>query len=208
MTNEIQWQEVVDKYNTGQQKVLMDLKPNEFTASILTGCVRQAVKNKMRLQEYDLETLRNFQIGHMFHRHIQQECALGFLDRPVEFEKRIIFEHDGVKIFGHVDAYDGENIYDFKTTSDIKMSQRYDIHIGYVYQLSTYLHALNAKKAFIVYVSKKDFAIHQKEITPYNKEYISRFCHEVMEACAKYDEKGLLPPRDKCFICAKEFAKK
>lgn len=200
----IDFQKVIDSYCLSQIQPLRQLAKNEFTASILTGCVRQAVKNKKQLNDKNIDVLRNFQIGTNVHRFLQQDCSLGFFDRPVEFEKQVKFEHDDITIYGHVDCYDGENIYDFKTTSDIAMSKRFDIHIGYVYQLSTYLHALNAKNAYIVYIGKKDFNVITKKVEPYGPSYIARFCHSVMDAIEAYDAEGILPEKDKCFVCQKE----
>lgn len=204
----INWQDVIDKYSEYQQRPALELADNEFTASTLTGCLRQAVKNKLQLTKHDKTTLRHFQVGHMFHKYIQQDCALGCIGRPMEFEKRVVFEHDGIKIFGHVDAYDGENVYDFKTTADIKMSTRLDVHIGYVYQLSVYMHALKAKHAYVVYIAKKNLEIIDKEITPYNKDEIAHFCHRVRNACEIYQKYKRLPDKDKCFVCAKEFSRR
>lgn len=205
--NLIDWQTIIDKCCESQPKHSRELKDNEFTASMLAGCLRQATINKLELVKHDSQTYRMFKVGSMIHRFIQQECSLGFINKPVEFEKEVLFEHDGIKIYGHVDCYDGKDVYDFKTTSDIKRSERLDIHVGYAYQLSSYLHALNARKAYLIYIAKNDMSVINKEVITINKQTLSSFCHNVLEAVDVYTETKILPSKCKCFICIRESIK-
>lgn len=199
------WQNILDSYIESQREEFSPPSSNVFRASSLSGCVRQCVRNRLGLNKLTTEDLRTFQIGTNLHRFIQTEVALGHLPRPMQFERPIEFELEGIKITGHIDCYDGETIYDFKTTKNIDWLDRYPTAKGYIMQLSVYLFALKAKKAILVYVDKNNYGIVQKEIKPMPIEEILEFCNEVMAAEKTYLISSELPDFCKdCYGCKKE----
>lgn len=202
---EVNWEKIIDNYVEAQREESSPPSPNVFRASSLSGCVRQCVRNRLGLTKLTAEDLRTFQIGTNLHRFIQTEVALGFLPHPMQFEKSVEFEISGIKITGHVDCYDGEIIYDFKTTKNTDWSLKYPTSKGYIMQLSAYLFALKAKKAILVYVDKNTYSVKQKEIKPILIEEIVEFCHTVMASETIYKTSGILPKHcADCYGCKKE----
>ncbi len=197
----VDWQAIFDSYVKDQQKINEIPAENEFRASSL-GCLRQCTKSRLGLSKFDDEGLRTLQIGTNLHRFIQQELAVGYLPKPMQFEKKVSFEFAGIKFTGHIDCWDGEIIYDFKSTSNVEWSIKYPTLKAYIMQLSLYAYALKAKKAVLVYVDKRNYKIEMKEIELMDIGEIVKFCYDVMAACRQYHMDGSLPGKcSECYVC-------
>lgn len=196
----IDFQKAIDDYNRSTQWQRYP-KANEFYPSEVSGCLRQAVRNRMRLVTFDNNALRNFAIGNMFHRYIQQQVGQGFIGKPVEFEKRMHFEHGKYLFTGHIDAYDGEYVYDFKTTKNIEWSTKYNMQTSYRYQTSLYVHGSKSKGAFIIYIDKRTLEVCPKEVKLIPMETIVEFCDKVKDAELEYLTSKILPKKDSCYAC-------
>lgn len=177
---------------------------NEFFPSQVSGCVRQSVINRLGLNNFEIETLRLFQAGDNIHRFIQQEVSLGYIKQPVEFEKQISFRYDKYLFTGHIDCYDGETIYDFKTTSNLEASMKASMPLNYQYQTSLYAHSVNAKHARIVYIDKRNLKIDSKHVDLISMDTIIKFCDSVIIAEQTFKATTKLPPLCKCFPCIQE----
>lgn len=208
----INFQECVDRYITSS-KWNRKAKDREFFPSEITGCLRQAVRHRLGLVTFDIEANRNMAVGTMFHKFLQTQVALGYIDRPIQFEKQISYKYKDITFNGHVDAFDGENIYDFKTSKNIEWSLKYNMQTSYRYQTSVYLHALEelgAKRAYIIYIDKRTFEIKPKEVDIIDMENIYDFCNSVLTYCNEYNDNTndetykILPPRCWCFGCKME----
>lgn len=181
----VNWQQVLDNYLLENQDPFVEPDEKTFRASSL-GCLRQCVKQRLGMSKMDLEGLRNCQIGTNLHRFIQTELALGYLPHPMQFEKKVAFEHAGIKFTGHVDCWDGNTIYDFKSTANSEFSMKYPTNKAYLMQLSVYAYALKAKRAVLVYVDKRNYKIEMKEIEIIPIDDIVKFCNEVIEYTKKF----------------------
>lgn len=197
----VDWQAIFDSYVKDQQKINEIPEENEFRASSL-GCIRQCTKSRLGLSKFDDEGLRTLQIGTNLHRFIQQELAVGYLPHPMQFERKVAFEFGGIKFTGHVDCWDGETIYDFKTTSNVDWSMKYPTSRAYLMQLSVYAYALKAKRAVLVYVDKRNYKVETKEIELMDIGEIIKFCYQVIEACRAYKLNQTLPEKcTECYVC-------
>lgn len=205
---EINWQQSIDAYFKAQQQPPKPFAENEFRASSLNGCVRQCTLNRLGLKQLDEKTLRHFGIGTLIHRFMQQDVALGHIRKRVEFEKQVEFELDGVKFTGHVDCFDGETVYDFKSSANAEVSAKYD-NQGYIWQLNIYMAALGVTNGKLVYIDKRDLSVIEKNVSCMARlDTVVTFCKEVIAACAKYKETGELPKSDLCFMCKSEALEK
>jgi len=198
----INWQEAIDSHLKSEQHSRVH-ELNVFRASSLSGCLRQCVLIRQGLKEPDIFSLRHFMIGTLLHRYLQQEVSLGHINSLIEFEKHISFELDDIKFTGHIDAWDGETVYDFKSTANANLSAA-DISLSYIQQISIYSYALKAKKAVIVYIDKRNLNIIQKEVELIPIEEIIDFCKQVMKAEDNYKATGVLPEHCTCFGCKQE----
>lgn len=206
---DINFQHAIDAYivaNTERRAVA----PNVFRASELTGCVRQTLLRRVGLAMLNAEGMRRMQVGTIMHRFMQTQVSLGHINRPVEFEKAVTLllhsENEGQDSFaitGHVDCWDGETVYDFKSTADVERSIKYPMSVGYIYQTSAYAHALSANRAVIVYVDKRNLHVEQKDVPLLAQQHLYDFCQRVSDAERAYNAEtmGPLPDLDDCYAC-------
>jgi hypothetical protein len=144
--------------------------------------------------------------GTQMHYFIQQHVGLGHIGRPVEFEKYVqmpIDDGDGI-ITGHIDCWDGDTVWDFKSCSDLSKTLQYPVSIAYIYQLSFYYHAARAQKAVIVYIDKRDLSVMQVPIVPISFNEIEDFCIKVSFYEEEYRRNDSLPDKDDCYACRHE----
>ena len=180
--------------------------PTVFRASSLSGCVRHCLKQRLNIEKLSIDTLKHFHIGTTIHRFLQTDVALGFIHEPVEFEKQIGFEMDGIKIRGHVDCVTETEIVDFKTTSNLKITLDYPIPTAYLYQLAAYKQGLldKPRTTAILYVDKRNLQVYKKKVDTPPISKVIGFCKEVLIAEKKFQETGILEERDNCFNCIRE----
>lgn len=203
---DINWQAAIDSYIVAKQNEQSfnnkyNYPPNVFRASSLSGCVRECVRLRQGLIKFQPDNLRFMQVGVIYHRFIQQEVSLGHINQRCEFEKYVELRAGEIAITGHIDCYDGETIYDFKTTADIDKTTSYPIKKAYELQLSLYSHALGKKRMIIVYVEKSSLRVIQKEVKLVPLEYIIDFCKKVAKGEENYLNAGILPDKDDCYPC-------
>lgn len=199
----INWQTCINNYVEAQRKPYEKPADNTFRASELTGCVRQCAARRLNLKHFDVNVLRNFEIGTQLHRFLQEKVGVGFVDECVAFEKTVKLEHDGLVFTGHVDCFDGSMVYDFKTVKGFTYVTPGNVSKGYIYQLHIYMRALNVQEATLVYVDKNTWEV--KNISVYYDEVIFeeilKFCKQVQEAVDAYNCCGKLPDKDNCYAC-------
>jgi len=188
-------------------------QPDVFTASSVSGCVRQCVRNRLGLGTINDTTLRHFYLGTMLHRFMQTEVALGHLGQSAEFEKQIAFEVDGIKFKGHIDCVTDSEIIDFKSTANIKSTMSFPVQKSYLYQLAIYKEGLLIlefakhpyRETSILYIDKRNLDVARVPVlTPDFTEVVS-FCKQVMQAEKVYAQTRTLPPKcNECFSCTNE----
>lgn len=201
--SDINFQEALDKYILSERKTEI-IKKNIYRASSLSGCVRQTARHRLGLRTQSLSSLRSMRVGTMVHRLMQTEVGLGHIGRPVEFERAVTLQLGDYLVTGHVDCWDGETVYDFKTISAVENAANYPMSRAYEYQVSSYIHALRARRGVIAYIDKKDLRILQKEVRTVPALEIAEFCRKVANAEEEYRRSGTLPERDDCHGCREE----
>ena len=197
---DIDWQKAIDDH-IQEHLQLKKFEPNVFRASSLSGCVRECVRSRNGLITLNKEHLRYMHMGTIIHRFMQQDVALGSIGRPCEFEKAVSMKKDGITITGHIDAWDGSVIFDFKSTGSMERTLSYPTKKGYIYQVSFYAHAMNAKRAVLVYIDKSTLEVVQKEIEIMPLDEIFEFCRKVSIAEEIYQKTGELFSKDDCYPC-------
>ena len=197
---DIDWEKALDRYLEASRDYPRAVEKDVYRASGLNGCVRQTVRDRLGLTPSDPTRLRNFQIGTIWHRFMQQEIGLGFVGRAVEFEKEVKLELEEILVTGHIDCWDGETVYDFKTTSCIEKTLSYPTRLAYIYQLSAYYHSVGAKRATLVYIDKRDLKIAQKDVQVFSEEKILEFCRLVSKAESLYKKGVELPRASECLV--------
>jgi hypothetical protein len=203
MQPDLDFQSAIDAYIALRPEQNVESK-KVFRASGLSGCVRQTVRRRLKLSPLSNESKRQMEVGNILHRYMQQEVSLKAINRKVEFEKEIELKIDDMKILGHIDAYDGAVVYDFKTVGDLFNTLCYPISKSYVYQLSVYAHAMKTERAVVVYIDKKNLAVAQKPVAPLPLSTIRLFCLAVDSAEEDYAQNKILPDKDECFFCRTE----
>jgi hypothetical protein len=227
----IDWQAAIDNYIQAQDNRHPELMPPDvFRASGVNGCLRQTVRNHLGKSSFNQGTLRHFQVGTVAHRFLQEKVGVGFVDRPVQFEVPCKlqfacdkFYEDGlppaapraITITGHIDCWDGETVYDFKTTSNVKLSSS-NVMKGYLWQASIYALAKGAERAEVVYIDKRSYEVVQVDITDklIPVDEIQSFMEKVINAEDEYKHGrvnpdgtqtiNILPEFDDCFNCKQE----
>lgn len=205
----IMWSDVIDGY------VEKDAKSNDrpaparcmFYASALYGCLRQAVKYKAGMIRFPISARKSMLVGTILHRWINDIAISEGVD-GVDFEKEVTLRLGDCIILGHVDAFDGEVVYDFKTTKNLDYVKRYGMHDGYRMQLSAYAHALGVDRARIVWIDKRDLRVDEYDVEPmYTKAELGEFCRSVVDGLDRFRSTGELPPfcdKDSCYGCRNE----
>lgn len=122
--------------------------------SLIWSCPRKQMLSYFDApkEAHKLETLKIFQIGHLFHRHWQEVgISEGWM---VDCEVPISVPSLG--IHGSADGLmDDGSVFELKTTSGWFFEQLDDQPFENHYmQVQLYMHALDARKASIVYVNK------------------------------------------------------
>jgi len=158
----------------------------------------------MGLRHFNAAVLRNFEIGTQLHRFIQEKVGVGFVDRPVQFERQVEIKPSlSLTITGHVDCFDGAIVYDFKSIKGFTYVTHGNISKAYLYQLHVYMHALGVKKAVLVYIDKGTWEVKPLDVN-YSEETFNelvQFCEDVDVAVNNYKLNGKLPEKDGCFSC-------
>jgi len=145
-----------------------ELHPDVFHPSGIAPCHRQSFIRKLGLDSQDTTSLGVFMVGTLMHEFMEDEVTEELPD-SIEHETEIEYQaENGIRFTGHADAYDpvANVVYDFKSTSkqgyggeDSYPSDFDGLKQDYVNQLHVYMKALGAKRAKIVYMNKKDFAV-------------------------------------------------
>ena len=178
-----------------------------FRASGLKGCVRQCVRQRLGISVSTKESLRQMEIGTQLHRFMQRKVGIGHIGRPVEFEKAVLLDlGNNLSICGHIDCWDGETVYDFKTTADLDKTLDYPITKSYVYQVSAYALSVKASRAQIVYIDKRNLKVAARDIDILPLQTLADFCREVFKAENVHEQTQALPPKDGCYTCKVEDA--
>ena len=210
----IDWNNAIDSYLKSKERRKDTYEPDLFSASSVSGCIRQCVRTRLGLGTLSPQTLRHFHIGHEIHRLIQTEVALGHIGEPVEFEKQISFTMDGIRFKGHIDCVSASEVIDFKSTSSIPVTTSYPTSKAYLYQLAIYKEGLERltpgthpiRETVIVYIDKRNLNTHRKIVTTPPMSEILFFCRQVIEAEKIYAKSRILPPKcaEACFSCKNE----
>jgi hypothetical protein len=204
----IDWNQAINDYIKSKERQTEPSEPNTFRCSSLSGCIRSCVKTRTNQNAYGIETLKHFELGTILHRFLQHEVSVGFVNEPIQLEKRLELEADGIKLIGHADCVTEDVVFDFKSTANLQTTLSYPVSTGYIYQLSAYCHALHKEKAVVVYIDKRNLVCGQKEIAVIPLTQIISFCKEVILAEAHFKKTGELPkPCQECFSCRKESGK-
>lgn len=145
-----------------------ELHPDVFHPSGIAPCHRQAFIRKLGLDSQDTTSLGVFKVGTLMHEWMEDEVSKELPD-SVEQETPIEYVADnGIKFKGHADGFDpvGEVVYDFKSTSkqayggEDSYPDDFDgVKEDYLNQLHVYMKALGVKRAKLVWMNKKDFAV-------------------------------------------------
>jgi len=206
----IDWEKSIDDYLKSKERRKDTYEPDLFSASSVSGCVRQCVRTRLGLGSLSPQTLRHFHIGSYFHKFMQTEVALGFIGQPVEFEKQIAFEMEGIRFKGHIDCVTESEILDFKSSANVTTSLAFPTQKGYLYQLAIYKQGLHIngvpdRETAIIYIDKRNLTtVRQPIITPQMAEIVF-FCKQVVEAEKIYSKSRILPTKDECYSCKNEW---
>jgi len=207
----IDWNQAVDSYLKSKERRKDQYEPDLFSASSVSGCIRQCVRTRLGLGSLSLQTLRHFHLGTMLHHMFQTDLVLGHIGQPVEFEKQIAFTMDGIRFKGHIDCVSSSEIIDFKSTSSIPTTISFPASKAYLYQLAIYKQGLHIdgtpdRETVIVYIDKRNLNIHRQSIAAPPMSEVIFFCKQVMVAEAIYSKTRILPPKcaDSCFQCKNE----
>lgn len=194
----IDWTEEIDKAINSTRKEHKEKHVLEFSPSMVSGCLRQAVVNKCGLRKFDNKTLRKFQVGTIIHKFLEDNIHINSLEK----EKEIEYDLGVYRFHGFLDAWDkDENIvYDFKTTSYLGYAK---VTQAYQYQLSVYCHApeINSKDARIVFIDKRDLSLKEEKVEVISKGKIEDFCELACKAVIHFKETGVLPDKCGCVGC-------
>ncbi len=202
----VDWKKAIDGYLNASRKPGRILEDHVFSPSMIGTCLRQSTLNKLGLKEFDVDSLANFEAGTMLHEWISNVGATS--EFKLEFEKEITLEVDALKFHGFVDCFDGEVVYEFKTTGDVEKAIAWWPNETYIRQVTVYLKALNVHKARVVFISKTRINDVREIDVFYSSEKFREvvdFCTAVMNAVKNYKESKTLPAIcGKCFDCRKE----
>lgn len=132
--------------------------PGKMRASSVGYCPRQMYLGKIGVKDFNDYVKGAMQVGTLIHEAIEEE-----FDEEFRFEERIEFEENGIRFTGHFDCFDGETVYDFKTTSSLKYV-RSEPKSTHVQQLHVYMRGLGVEKGCIVYIGKKGMQVVQHEV--------------------------------------------
>jgi len=209
MTTIINWEQAIDSYLKSKDHRKDPYEPDLFSASSVSGCIRQCVRTRLGLGSLGPQTLRHFYLGSALHKFLQTEVALGFINQPVEFEKRIAFEMEGIRFKGHIDCVTETEILDFKSTANIPTTTSFPTSQSYLYQLAIYKQGLHQegvpdRETAIIYIDKRNLDTVRVPVqTPPMSEIIF-FCKSVIQAEAIYAKQRILHPKDGCYSCSNE----
>jgi hypothetical protein len=206
----IDWNAAIDDYLKSKERRRDAYEPDLFTASSISGCVRQCLKTRLNIGSPGSQTLRHFFIGSTFHRIMQTEVSIGHIGHPAEFEKQIAFEMDGIRFKGHIDCVTSHEIIDFKTTSNAKTSLSFPTAPAYLYQLAIYKEGMRVlepeveRETALVYIDKRNMQAFRKSVAPIPMADVIFFCKQVVHAEQLYTKNRILPPKDGCYSCLNE----
>lgn len=171
-----------------------------FSPSQVGVCIRQAVKEKLGLKTYTVDSLARFEVGKLIHAWLRNRPGSG----KCEFELEVNLELDGICFHGFADAFDGGTVYEFKSTSDISKVAQFGAFEPHVRQLTIYLKALNIQKGELVYISKSKVNDVLQIPLPYSEQKMQEvltFCKSVVKAIEKHRKTKELPPKCNCIDC-------
>jgi len=110
------------------------------------GCVRRAYYARTRPQQYDKQKVVVLSIGQLVHRMLQNALR----EKGFEIEKEVEIDLDGYKLVGHIDAYDGRFVHEFKTVKAIPNA----VYVNHYLQTKTYLAMVGAKTGYVYYIDR------------------------------------------------------
>jgi len=153
-----------------------------FHASMAGMCPRIIYLEKTNPIKPDYKLEKIFLIGHIFHDFFEEN-----LYKDYECEKRLSFESDGVKISGKADAYNDEEVIDFKTCKDTKWI--YEPKPEHMVQINIYMKMLNLDSGRLIYIGKTDLDL--KEFTvKYDDELFKEILKKLKDVTQKIKEKA------------------
>ena len=202
----VDWKNAIDSYLNASRKPGKILEDCVFSPSMIGTCLRQATVHKLGLKTFDVDSLANFEAGTMLHEWISNVGAHS--ENKLEFEKEITLNTSELTFHGFVDCFDGEVVYEFKTTGDVEKAIAWWPNETYIRQVTVYLKALNVHKAKVVFISKTRINDVREVDVFFNEDKFSEvvtFCKQVVNAVNNYRESKVLPALcGKCFDCRKE----
>lgn len=129
-------------------------------SQLASPCRRQAYVSKFGLKDQS-EWLGALHGGTLIHEFLEESLREKYADtdRNLRFEMPAECELDGINIVGTADCYDADHgvIYDYKTRAGLsyKFNPPKESHVD---QIQLYMAATGARRAQLVYISRKDLS--------------------------------------------------
>lgn len=178
----------------------------KFNISGVGGCWRKKwlVIKGLYKEEFDIKTLRNFDIGNFIHKQVSKEL----FEKGEQFNLRAVAGEISIPeqkyISGRVDlilsnSSTGELfIVDVKSASDYTLDKIRENNLdnikNYIYQVQLYLHFFNIPKGFLLFFGKHKGEIEELEIG-YDKELCLKLVKEIEDFFIDFVDKNIEPPK-------------
>jgi len=174
------------------------VKDGFYHASECGQCLRFIYLSRIKPIEDNPELKKIYLIGNIFHDFFEKE-----LFKDYTCEKKIIYINPDFQIVGKADAFNDQEVLDFKTCKNVRYI--FEPKKEHIIQLNIYMKILGLKQGRIIFIDKNDLKIKEFEVE-YDEELFKetinklKFINKKLKEKADFKEINIEAGKQ-CFYC-------